>query len=148
MPICPTAHLQKFEEMETGHFWYPIRALKVPLSPKRPSTHLPRCPYANIWGNGHKALGVAHPFPPNVPFCQMPICPGAHFLRCPLAPNIHFTQESISPKSPFTLLSICPERFFAICSVPTCPGTHLPQVPICPKCPFTPNSPYPQMPIG
>ena len=45
MPICPTAHLQKFGG--NGHralVVYPVRALEVPLLPKRSSAHLPWCP--------------------------------------------------------------------------------------------------------
>ena len=58
MPICPLSICKNLGEMGTEHLWYPVRAPKVPFSPKRPSAHLPWWPYANIWGNGHRALGV------------------------------------------------------------------------------------------
>ena len=64
LPHCPLS--KNLGEMSSRHLWYPVRAPKAPLSPKRSSAYLPRWPYANIWGNGHRALGVAYPFPPNV----------------------------------------------------------------------------------
>ena len=93
VPICDSAHMQTFGEMDAGHLGYPFRE-----------------------------LGVTYSFLPNVHFPQMSICPGAHFPRCPFAPNIHFPQEPICAKSPFTSLPICLECSFAIRPVPICPG--------------------------
>ena len=125
VPICHSAHMQTFGEMDTRHLRYSFRK-----------------------------LGVAYPFPSNVHFSQMLICTGAHFPRCPFALNIRFPQEPICLKSLFTSLPICPEGSFAICSVPICPkclftpNSSYPQMPVChsahhiPKSLFAPSAQF------
>ena len=100
MPIYPTVHLQKFGEMDTGHFGYPFRELGVAylfpqmsiflkcpfaLMPIFSGTHLPQIlmflttnlPQVPIYFDAHL---------PRVLFCHLA---GAHVPRCSFASSAH-----------------------------------------------------------
>ena len=131
-PKCPFAPLpicKSLGEMGTGRLWYPVRALKVPLSDKCPSAHLPWCPYANIWemDTGHlgypfRKFGVAYPFRLNInfpkcPFAPVLISPGAHL---DIQPQILIFLKSQFAQVPIYFRAHLPRVLFY-----HLPGVHL-----------------------
>ena len=109
MLTSPTAYLNIFGgngHMGIGHFWYPIRALEVPLS-----DHLHRCPFCPSAQFPQIFIFFKYPFP-RIPIChkysflQFPICPKSPFiLWCPFLPTAHLPSiysKFTSSKSHFT----------------------------------------------